>query len=84
MNRIGCVAIDDRANDEDAAAGTMAAAGGGRRTGRCCQSNVKCAMYWGKTTDDATYVIARGTRMSNGDVECTEKHEKHEKHEITI
>ena len=84
LNCIGCVVIDDGANDEDVAAGAMADAGGGRRTGRRCQSNAQCAMYRGTTTDDAIYVIARATRTSNEDVECTKKNEKNEKHEIAI
>ena len=57
--------MDDGANDNDAAAGAMAAAGGSRRTGRRCRSNVPCAMYQGMTTDDAIHVIAWVTRTLN-------------------
>ena len=53
LNRIVFVVIDEGANNKDAAAGAMVAAGGGRHTGRHCQSNVPCAMYRGMTTGGA-------------------------------
>ena len=84
FNRIGFVIINDGANNKDAAAGVVVAAGDGCRNGRRCQSNVPCDMYQGTTTDDAIYVIAGATRTSNDDDKCIEKHEKHENHERAI
>ena len=82
LNCIGFIVIDNRANDEDAAASAVAAALPDDSANRMC--HVPCAMYQGTTTDDAIYVIARATRTSNNDVECTKKHENNEKHERAI
>ena len=82
LNRIGFVVIDNRANDKDAAAGVVAATVPDDTADWMC--HVPCAMYRGTTTDDAIYRIARATRTSNDDVECTKKHENYEKHERAI
>ena len=47
LNHIGFVIIDGGANDKDAAAGAMTAAGGGRHTGRRYRYNVPCACIQG-------------------------------------